>query len=154
MRHFNYFSDVDGLYNKSKNIVRTVNKIDESVYSLIDRRKNIYGSGGISTKLDAAKICMNAGCHMFIANGNKRNPIETYVKTKIYTKFFPKISALDARERWIISSLNSYGTIYIDKGAANALKNGKSLLAAGIKMIDGEFDKGDNVVIADEEKRH
>ena len=74
------------------------------------------------------------------------------LKFRQNSQFLPKISALDARERWIISSLNSYGTIYIDKGAANALKNGKSLLAAGIKMIDGEFDKGDNVVIADEEK--
>ena len=63
---------------------------------------------------------------------------------------FQKYPTLDARARWIVSSLNSSGT-YIDKGAAIALKNGKSLLAAGIKTIEGEFDKGDNVVISDEE---
>ena len=88
---------------------------------------------------------------MFIANGNKRNPIKHMVQKKIFTKFVPKISTLDARARWIVSSLNSSGTIYIDKGAAIALKNGKSLLAAGIKTIEGEFDKGDNIVISDEE---
>ena len=49
--------------------------INEKIYSLIDKRKNSYGSGGISTKLDAAKICMNSGCHMFIANG-KNNPLK------------------------------------------------------------------------------
>ena len=147
------FSDVDGLYDSNKKkFIKEVNNLTSDIFKLADSKINSYGSGGMITKLEAAKICMNAGCHMFIANGNKRNPIKHMVQTKIYTKFLPKISALDARERWIISSLNSYGTIYIDKGAANALKNGKSLLAAGIKMIDGEFDKGDNVVIADEEK--
>ena len=60
-------SDVDGLYDKSKQkkIISTVNKIDQKINSLVDNKKNIYGSGGISTKLDAAKICMNSGCHMF-----------------------------------------------------------------------------------------
>ena len=146
-------SDVDGLYNKSKNIVRTVNKIDESVSSLIDRRKNIYGSGGISTKLDAAKICMNSGCHMFLANGNKDNPIERMLKFKKFTHFIPKISSLDARKKWIISSLSSSGVIYVDGGAALALSNGKSLLAAGITKVIGNFDKGENVLIVDQNER-
>ena len=56
-----------------------------------------------------------------------------------------------ARKKWIVSSLSSHGTIFIDKGAANALKNGKSLLAAGIKTISGKFDKGENILIADED---
>ena len=56
------FSDVNGLYDKSKKIVKTVSKIDEKIYSLIDNSKNDYGSGGILTKLDAAKICINSGC--------------------------------------------------------------------------------------------
>ena len=63
------FSDVDGLYDKSKGkkIIREVNSINEKITSLIDNRKNKFGSGGIATKLDAAKICMNSGSHMFIA---------------------------------------------------------------------------------------
>ena len=143
------FSDVNGLYDKSKKIVKTVSKIDEKIYSLIDNSKNDYGSGGILTKLDAAKICINSGCNMFIANGKKNNPIRTMLKNNIYTHFIPKISSLDARKKWIISSLSSNGVIYIDRGAANALSNGKSLLAAGIIKVKGSFDKGENVLIVD-----
>ena len=143
-------SDVDGLYDKSKKIVKTVNKIDEKIYSLVDKSKNLYGSGGISTKLDAAKICINSGCHMFIANGKKENPIEKMLRKKVFTHFIPKISSLDARKKWIIGSLNSSGIICVDQGAAKALANGKSLLAAGITKIKGSFDKGENVLIIDE----
>ena len=143
-------SDVDGLYNKSKKIVRTVKKIDENIYSLINNSKNFYGSGGISTKLDAAKICINSGCHMFIANGKKENPIKRMLDKKIFTHFIPKISSLDARKKWIIGSLNSSGIICVDNGAAKALLNGKSLLAAGITKIKGSFDKGENVLVIDE----
>ena len=148
------FSDVDGLYNKSKKIVKTVNKLDGQVYSLIDKSKNIYGSGGILTKLDAAKICMNSGCHMFLANGNKDYPLKRMLSKKIYTHFVPKISSLDARKKWIISSLNSSGIIYVDDGAAKALSNGKSLLAAGIIKVKGSFDKGENVLIVDQNENH
>ena len=143
-------SDVNGLYDKSKKIVKKVKRMDEKIYSLMENTKNLYGSGGISTKLDAAKICMNSGCHMFIANGKKNNPLNNMIKNRIYTHFMPKISRLDARKKWIISSLSSSGIIYIDQGAAQALSNGKSLLAAGITKIIGSFDKGENVLIMDE----
>ena len=149
-------SDVDGLYDKSnkKKIILTVNKIDEKINNLIDSKKNNYGSGGISTKLDAAKICMNSGCHMFLANGKKNNPIRNMIKNKIYTHFNPKISSLDAKKKWIIGSLNSSGVIYIDQGASRALNNGKSLLAAGITKISGSFTKGENVLIVDQNDKH
>ena len=75
---------------------------------------------------------MNSGCHMFIANGNKNN-LKRILKDKIFTHFIPKISSLDARKKWIIGSLRSSGKIYIDDGAAKALLNGKSLLAAELK---------------------
>ena len=86
-------SDVDGLYDKSnkKKIVKSVEKIDEKIKSLIENKKNNYGSGGITTKLDAAKICMNSGCNMFIANGKKNNPLKNMIKNKIFTHFIPKI---------------------------------------------------------------
>ena len=146
------FSDVDGLYDKSKQkkIVKTVKVIDEKIISLIENKKNNYGSGGISTKLDAAKICMNSGCHMFIANGKKDYPISNMLNKKKFTHFLPKISSLDAKKKWIIGSLNSNGTIKIDDGAAKALLNGKSLLAAGINKINGSFEKGENVLILDQ----
>ena len=146
------FSDVDGLYDKSKQkkIVKTVKVIDEKITSLIENKKNNYGSGGISTKLDAAKICMNSGSHMFIANGKKDSPISDMLKKKKFTHFLPKISSLDAKKKWIIGSLNSNGTIKIDDGAAKALLNGKSLLAAGVNKINGSFEKGENVLILDQ----
>jgi len=149
-------SDVDGLYDRSKQkkIVSKVNKIDEQINSLIDNKKNNYGSGGISTKLDAAKICMNSGCHMFLANGKKKNPLKNMIKNKIYTHFIPKISTLDAKKKWIIGSLSSTGVIYIDEGASRALNNGKSLLAAGISKITGSFNKGENVLIVDQNENH
>jgi glutamate 5-kinase len=149
-------SDVDGLYDKSrqKKIITTVNKIDEKITSLIDNTKSNYGSGGISTKLDAAKICMNSGCHMFLANGNKENPIKNIIKNKICTHFIPKISSLDAKKKWIIGSLSSSGIIFVDQGAARALNNGKSLLAAGVTKITGSFNKGENVLIVDQNEKH
>ena len=146
------FSDVDGLYDKSKSkkIVKNIKLIDNKITSLIEKTKNSYGSGGIVTKLDAAKICMNSGCHMFIANGKKDNPISNMIKNEKFTHFFPKVSSLAAKKKWIIGSLNSNGTIKIDDGASKALRNGKSLLAAGITKIDGFFKKGENVLVLDQ----
>ncbi len=146
------FSDVDGLYDKSKSkkIVRNIKLIDDKITALIEKTKNNYGSGGIITKLDAAKICMNSGCHMFIANGKKDNPISNMIKNEKFTHFFPKVSSLDAKKKWIIGSLSSNGTIKIDYGASKALRDGKSLLAAGITRIDGFFKKGENVLVLDQ----
>ena len=100
------FSDVDGLYDKSKGkkIVREVTSINEKIKSLVDNKK-INLAQGITTKLDAANICMNSGSHMFIANGKVNNPISNMIKNKKYTHFLPKISSLDARKKWIIGSL-------------------------------------------------
>jgi len=149
-------SDVDGLYDlfNKKKIIKTVNIIDEKINSLIDNKKNDYGSGGISTKLDAAQICMNSGCHMLLANGNKDYPIKNIIKNKIYTHFTPKISSLDAKKKWIIGSLRASGKVFIDQGAARALYNGKSLLAAGVTKINGSFNKGENVLIVDHNEKH
>jgi len=149
-------SDVDGLYDLSnkKKIIKTVNIINEKINSLIDNKKNNYGSGGISTKLDAAQICMNSGCHMLLANGNKDYPIKNIVKNKIYTHFTPKISSLDAKKKWIIGSLRASGKVFIDQGAARALYNGKSLLAAGVTKINGSFNKGENILIVDHNEKH
>ena len=149
-------SDVGGLYNKydKKKIVKKVYDVDSKIYSLVENKKNNYGSGGILTKLDAAKICMHAGCNMFIGSGKKEYSLKNMIINKKYTHFIPKISSLDAKKKWIVSSLSSSGKIYIDNGAAKALENGKSLLAAGITKIKGKFKKGDNVLIVDENEKN
>ena len=145
------FSDVNGLYSSSENkkIIKEVSNVDEKIYSFVKNKKNYYGSGGMKTKLEAAKICMNAGCYMAIANGKHINPLSKLLKENICTWFLPKVSTLDARKKWIISSIGSNGKIYIDNGALRALRNGKSLLSAGITKVEGTFSKGDNILIVD-----
>ena len=145
------FSDVDGLYSSSENkkVIKEVSNVDEKIYSFVKNKKNYYGSGGMKTKLEAAKICMNAGCHMAIANGKHINPLSKLLKENICTWFLPKVSTLDARKKWIISSIGSNGKIYIDNGALRALRNRKSLLSAGITKVEGTFSKGDNILIVD-----
>jgi glutamate 5-kinase len=146
------FSDVDGLYEKisnKKSLIKEVKDVNEKIFSLVDKKINTYGSGGMFTKLEAAKICMSAGCNMLIANGKNSNPIKKIISKNLYTWFKPKISNLDARKKWIISSLSSSAKIYIDQGASTALKSGNSLLPAGIIKIAGSFKKGDNIVIVD-----
>jgi glutamate 5-kinase len=145
-------SDVDGLYesvSNKKSLIKKIEVIDNNILFLVDKKINIYGSGGMLTKLEAAKICMNAGCNMLIANGNNFNPIKKIIEKKLFTWFVPKISNLDARKKWIISSLSSTSKIYIDDGATKAVKSGKSLLPAGIIKVSGNFKKGDNILIVD-----
>ena len=145
-------SDVDGLYesiSNKKSLIKKILSIDSNTLALVDKKINTYGSGGMLTKLEAAKICMNAGCNMLIANGNNFNPIKRIIEKKLFTWFVPKISNLDARKKWIISSLSSTSKIYIDDGASKALKSGKSLLPSGITKVSGSFKKGDNILIVD-----
>jgi len=145
-------SDIDGLYktvSNKKSLIKKVEIIDGDIFSLVNKKFNTYGSGGMLTKLEAAKICMNSGCNMLIANGNILNPIEQIIKKKLFTWFVPKISNLDARKKWIISSLFSAAKIYIDQGASKALKSGKSLLPSGVIKVAGTFKKGDNILIVD-----
>ena len=103
----------------------------------------------MQTKIEAAKICQLAGCSMIIANGLYTNPISRIIDKNYCTWFSSKVSKLDARKKWIISSVAPKGAIIIDDGAKKALKSGKSLLAAGIKKITGKFNKGDHIKILD-----
>jgi len=148
-------SDVDGLYTKNPKkfkdakLLKKVDNLDKDLKKISIKGINEYGSGGMQTKIEAAKICQLAGCSMIIANGIYSNPISKIIKKNNCTIFSPKVSKLDARKKWIISSVAPKGNIVIDDGAKKALKSGKSLLAAGIKKISGKFNKGDHVKILD-----
>ena len=107
----------------------------------------------MSTKIEAAKICQLSGCNMIIANGLYLNPIDKIIKKNNHTLFTSKVSKLDARKKWIISSVSPKGELIIDDGAKKALKIGKSLLAAGIKEVCGKFNKGDHIKILDKTNR-
>jgi len=149
-------SDVDGLYtnnpkkNKETRLIKTVKEIDENIKKYATRTENLYGSGGMKTKIEAAKICQLSGCYMAIANGNYINPIKKIIENQKCTWFLPKISKLDARKQWIIGSVAPKGEVVIDYGAVNAIRNRKSLLPAGVKKINGTFEKGDHVLIKDQ----
>ena len=146
-------SDVNGLYSKDPKLdkkaklIREIKNIDQNVERLATNKTGEFGSGGMKTKIDAAKICQFSGCHMAIANGLINRPIQKILTKNICTWFLPKISKLDARKKWIISSVSPKGKIIIDEGALSALNNGKSLLAAGIKDVQGSFSKGDHIKI-------
>ena len=104
----------------------------------------------MKTKIEAAKICQFSGCYMSIASGNYLNPIKKIFEKNNCTWFFPKISKLDARKQWIIGSIAPKGEVLIDQGAVNAINNGKSLLPAGVKKINGIFEKGDHILVKDQ----
>ena len=149
-------SDVDVLYtdnpkkNKETKLIKIVKKIDENIKRYATRAENTYGSGGMKTKIEAAKICQLSGCYMVIANGNHKNPIKKILETKKCTWFLPRVSKLDARKQWIIGSVAPKGEVIIDQGAIKAISNGKSLLPAGVKKISGIFEKGDHILIKDQ----
>ena len=148
-------SDVDGLYTKNPKVfkdaklIKKVEDLNKDLKHIYIKGVNEYGSGGMQTKIEAAKICQLAGSAMAIANGLYLNPIKKIIENNNCTWFSPKVSKLDARKKWIISSIAPKGAIIIDDGAKKALKLGKSLLAAGIKKVSGKFNKGDHIKVLD-----
>ena len=152
-------SDVDGLFTKNPKIfkdaklIKKVNNLSKDIKNINVKGMTEFGSGGMNTKIEAAKICNLAGCNMVIANGLYLNPLSQIEKKDNCTWFMSKISKLHARKKWIISSISPKGELIIDDGAKKALTNGKSLLAAGIKKVSGKFNKGDHIKILDNKKK-
>ena len=148
-------SDVDGLFTKNPKLfkdaklIKKINHLEKDIKNINIKGITEFGKGGMNTKIEAAKICNLAGCNMIIANGLYINPINQIEKKNNCTLFVSKISKLDARKKWIISSVSPKGELTIDDGAKKALINGKSLLAAGIKKVSGKFNKGDHIKIID-----
>ena len=150
-------SDVEGLYttnpkiNKNAELIKEIKNIDKNIEKISTKSVGEHGTGGMKTKIDAAKICQLSGCIMVIANGLPLRPIKKIIEKNNCTWFLPKISKLDARKKWIISSISPKGQLIIDDGAKEALTKGKSLLAAGIKKVLGKFNKGDHIKIIDKD---
>ncbi len=152
-------SDVDGLFTKNPKIfknaklIKEVNNLDKDLKNINIKGITKLGSGGMNTKIEAAKICNLSGCNMIIANGLHQNPINQIENKNNCTWFISKITKLQARKKWIISSVSPKGELIIDDGATRALINGKSLLAAGIKKVSGKFNKGDHIKILDNKQK-
>ena len=152
-------SDVDGLFTKNPKkfkdakLIKRINNLSKDIKNIDIKGMTKFGSGGMNTKIEAAKICNLSGCNMIIANGLYLNPLSQIEKNDNCTWFMSKTSKLHARKKWIISSISPKGELVIDEGAKKALINGKSLLAAGIKKVSGKFNKGDHIKILDNKKR-
>ena len=152
-------SDVDGLFTKNPKkfkdakLIKRVNNLNKDIKDINIKGMTEFGSGGMNTKIEAAKICNLSGCNMIIANGLYLNPLSQIEKNDNCTWFISKTSKLHARKKWIISSVSPKGELVIDEGAKKALISGKSLLAAGIKKVSGKFNKGDHIKILDNKKR-
>lgn len=148
-------SDIDGLYtadprkNKDATFIPVVAEITPEIENMADKPPPGYSSGGMITKLAAAKIAVSAGCHMVIARGNINGPLSAIEENleKSGTWFIAKASALSARKKWIAGHIKPAGEIRIDSGAAQALLSGKSLLPAGVREVSGNFLRGDLVAI-------
>jgi len=153
------FSDIDGLYTadpRKDNSARHLPEIREltaEVESMAGKAPPGYSSGGMVTKLAAARIALASGCRMAIADGRGRNPLDALIQGARCTWFLPAVSAPAARKGWIASGLKAAGALTLDDGAVAALRQGKSLLPAGVVKVAGQFERGDAVAIEDRQGR-
>ncbi len=146
-------SDIDGLYTADPNrdagalFIERVMRVTPEIEAMAGRSNSDVGSGGMATKIAAARIAVNAGCHMCIASGRQRHPIRRLESGARCTWFMPASTPLAARKQWIAGTLRPAGAIHIDAGALRALQGGKSLLAAGVTGTLGRFESGDTVSV-------
>lgn len=140
---------VDGLLDGDGNLVDLVTHVNEDAESLVRKDKSKLGSGGMMSKLGAARLVTDAGEGVVIANGRKSNVLLRLLDgERVGTIFAPATKKLSARQRWLAGAARPAGRIMVDTGAANALlQKGKSLLARGITQITGTFTKGTMVRI-------
>ena len=148
-------SDVDGLYtsdprtDSSAEHIPEITELKREYWDMAGGPGSNHGSGGMQTKLDAARIAMGAGCRVLIAPGQVTRPIEAMRNGGRVTWFLPSSTPRAARKQWIAGTLQPKGDLFVDDGAKEALVAGKSLLPAGIPRIGGEFDRGDAVRVVD-----
>jgi len=147
-------SDIDGLYTADPRThpdarhLATVREIGPEIEAMAGEAAPGYSSGGMVTKLAAARIAMSAGCHMLIAEGKGgRSPLAAIESGSRATLFLPCGEPRSARKGWIAGAVNPSGALTVDDGAAGALRRGKSLLPAGIVAVEGVFERGDAVII-------
>lgn len=152
-------SDVDGLYagdprrDPDAAFVPRVDAITSRVERMAGAAPRGYSTGGMVTKLAAARVALSAGCHMAIAQGHAHRPLTRMRETGRCTWFVAPEEPRAARKRWIAGSLSPAGTITVDDGAERALRRGTSLLPAGVVAVDGGFERGDAVVVQDRRGR-
>jgi glutamate 5-kinase len=146
-------SDIDGLYtadprkNGDARHIPVVRELTAEIEAMGGEANSSDSSGGMVTKLAAARIAMGAGCRMVIARGEPMQPLAAIEAGAPCTWFLPAAEPRTARKRWIAGTLNPVGTLVVDEGAAAALKRGTSLLPAGVVAVEGSFERGDAVIV-------
>ncbi len=152
-------SDIDGLYTANPQRepaarhVPEVRAITPEIEKMAEGPVSGLSKGGMESKIAAAKIATAAGAAVIIANGHVTHPLRAIAGPARTTLFVPRVSPAQARKRWIAGGLSAEGSIIIDAGAERALRVGKSLLPVGVKKVNGEFQRGDAVVVKCEDGR-
>jgi len=153
-------SDIDGLYSAdprkdgSAVLIPEVRQLTPEIDRMAGAPPPGYSSGGMVTKLEAARIAMGAGCAMVITHGHRLHPLVGLEHSQedggaLATWFLPAAEPRTARKRWIAGHLNVMGRLIVDEGACQALRHGKSLLPAGVLSVEGQFNRGDLVSVCD-----
>jgi glutamate 5-kinase len=145
-------SDIDGLYsappgNPGATFIPEVREITPAIEAMAGKPVSGIGSGGMITKIEAAKIAVGAGCSMVITSGHPLHPLRLIDDGARSTWFMAQETARQSRKRWIAGTLQPVGHLVVDDGAREALGRGKSLLPAGVKKIEGSFSRGDTVSV-------
>ena len=150
-------SDVDGLYtadptrDPGARFIAEVPRITPEIEAMAGGSASEVGSGGMATKVMAAKIAVAAGCSLCIAAGRELNPLRRVESGARCTWFLAEASPVTVRKQWIAGLLRPAGELAVDEGAVRALRAGKSLLPAGVVQVKGRFDRGDAVLVRDPE---
>ncbi|MFC2033583.1 glutamate 5-kinase [Chloroflexota bacterium] len=155
-------TNIDGLYTADPNLdsnarlIPQVDKIDARIVRMAHGTASTLGTGGMTSKISAARLATSSGVNVVVANGEIKDVILRLVSGEaIGTRFSSAASRLESRKRWLLSGLSTKGKLIIDSGAALALKNqNRSLLAAGIQRAEDKFKRGDVVEIYDVEGYH
>jgi glutamate 5-kinase len=146
-------SDIDGLYTADPRLdpgarhLPEVRELTAEIEAMAGRAPPGASSGGMVTKLSAARIALAAGCRMAIAQGDGLHPLSALDQGARATWFIPSSEPRTARKRWIAGAVNPVGALTVDDGAAAALRRGTSLLPAGVVAVEGEFERGDAVLV-------
>ena len=148
-------SDVDGLYTADPTrdphaqFIPEIRTITPEIERMGAGSGSDVGSGGMATKIAAAKIAVGAGCHMCVALGRELHPVQRIAEGARCSWFYPSATPAAFRKQWIAGTLKPAGEIIVDEGAAEALRRGKSLLPSGVTAVVGEFDRGDAILVRD-----
>jgi glutamate 5-kinase len=154
-------SDIDGLYtadprsNPSAEHIPRISQLTPQIEAMAGGANASagVGTGGMATKIMAARIAQSAGCATIITLGRRPAPLAAIEAGEKATVIEPSVSVAAAYKAWIAGSLATSGAVIVDDGAAAALATGKSLLPAGMRAVEGRFDRGDAVVVVDEAGR-